>query len=248
MHSQDTIDTIAGGFIEARRNGRLWAPAAYQPLSAADAYAVQDRVGAALGWFAQDRPAAWKAGAPNRSAEPTAAPLPSVLQSGAQWPCAGWHGLGVEAEIAFRLGKTPSSKDDILHCIATMCVSIEICATRLADVSTAPAEWKLADQQSHADLVIGPEIPFAAREWDRQRCIVEINGAVAAEAEGSHPCADPLWPLPWLAKHAAARGKALRAGDLITTGSWVGILPVKAGDRVSASFDGIGSVQLQLAP
>jgi len=242
------IQAIADALVHARRDRTVWSPDFSQPLSIEEAYAVQDRVASALGWFAARRPAAWKAGGPDRLTEPTAAPLPSVRESGVRWPCTGQHALSVEAEVAVRFGRTPSTSVDIIDCIDTMCVSIEIVATRLADGLHAPAAWKLADQQLHADLVIGAEVPFTARDWSSQRCSLSINGKVQLAVQGAHPCGDPLFSLAWLAQHARRCGDGLRAGDLVTTGSWTGITPVQPGDRVVARFDGIGEAVVELVP
>jgi 2-keto-4-pentenoate hydratase len=248
MHQQNRIQGIADALVEARRQGRSWRPASWEGLSVDDAYAVQDQVGERLGWFSGSRPAAWKAGAPNRSATPTAAPLPKVLDSGRAWSCQGQGGVAIEAELAFRFGRSPSSAEDIPDCIATMCVSIEIVATRLDGGYQAPAEWKLADHQLHAGLVVGREVDFSMLDWGRQKVGVEINGVASAGGEGGHPCGDPLWPLPWLIQHASARGHGARSGDLVTTGSWVGIIPVQPGDEVVAHFPGIGSATVRFVP
>ena len=47
-------------------------------------------------------------------------------------------------------------------------------------------------------------------------------------------------------EHCAGRG-GLQPGDIIATGSWVGIVPVEAGDEVLARFPGIGEAHLTLA-
>jgi len=71
---------------------------------------------------------------------------------------------------------------------------------------------------------------------------------VAGEPEfvgvGSHPFGEPLSSLPWLARHAAALGSPLRAGDLVATGSWTGIYWAPAGVQVEVEFAGAGRVAL----
>jgi 2-keto-4-pentenoate hydratase len=46
-------------------------------------------------------------------------------------------------------------------------------------------------------------------------------------------------------RHVADRG-GLREGDVVTTGSWVGIVPVQLGDDVVARFTGIGEARVRL--
>lgn len=246
MMTSESIRYIADGLVFARRNSTVWQPDMAQPICNKDAYAVQDAVAAILGWFPTGRAPAWKVGGPGRLADITAAPLPFVSVSPVDWTGTGYNALSVEAEVAFRLGSTPSEGTNIISCIDTMCVAIEIVATRLEDGLNRPGPWKLADQQLHADLIIGAEVPFLQRHWLTQECVLEINGNVSFSANGSHPCGDPLYALPWLVQHAHQRGLPLRSGDLVTTGSWSGITPVCPGDRIRACFPGIGEAALQI--
>jgi 2-keto-4-pentenoate hydratase len=48
-------------------------------------------------------------------------------------------------------------------------------------------------------------------------------------------------------KHAAQRGHGLRAGDVVTTGAWTGLVEAKAGDTVTAKFPGIGEATVRIA-
>lgn len=64
--------------------------------------------------------------------------------------------------------------------------------------------------------------------------------------QGSHSLADPAWLLPQWLSHATRNGQTLPAGSVVTTGTWVGILEARAGDLVTARFDGIGEASVQL--
>lgn len=241
MNASERIRHVADHLVQARRNGEAWSPAGFDDTLAIDeACRVQDAVAAAMGWFPSGRPTAWKAGGkPIMSA----APLPSVLTSGAPWggPCG--HDLVAEAEIALRLGRTPASAADTADCVATFCVSLEIVGTRLAGGLSAPSAWKLADQGVHGVLVIGPEQAWAPRDWGRQICSLRINDEPARRACGTHPNGDVLAPLAWLYGHALERGLALQAGDLVTTGAWL-VAPVRHGDRIAVAFEGVGEACL----
>ena len=236
------VDSIADGLAHAWRSGAPYHADFAQPPSEHDAYAIQDRVAAALGWFSEGRSSAWKAGGRDVL---TAAPLPRVLASGSSWSRIGDALVIVEAEVSLRLARTPSSADDAGSCIGTMCASIEIVSTRLRDGIKAPAMWKLADQQLHASSVIGPEVPFVARDWAKQRGRIIVNGD-AREFEGTHPNGDPAYPVAWLARHAADRGRPLGTGDLVMTGAWI-IAEAKPGDSIEAQFDGVGAASVRIA-
>ena len=236
------IDVIAEALASAWRTGTPYRANFAQPPSESEAYAIQDRVAAALRWFADDRPHAWKAGGRDVL---TAAPLPRVLQSGATWSRIGEDIIVVEAEVSLRLARTPIAPEDVASCLGRMCASIEIVGTRMDDGINAPAPWKLADQQLHACSIVGAEIPYAPRDWQRQRGRLVVNGVVR-DFEGTHPNGDPAFPLSWLARHAEARGRTLEAGDLVMTGAWV-IAEAKPGDLVEAQFDGIGTCSVRVA-
>ncbi len=235
--------TIVRGLAQAHRGASAWQPEIFDPsLSTADAYVIQDAVATELGWFANGRASAWKAGGKGQM---TAAPLPVVLPSGATWQPGATQGLLAEAEVGLRLGRTPTSAADVLACISSMCVTIELVGTRLVGGMAAPGAWKTADQQLHGVLVAGAEMPFAPRDWAEQGYAVAINGSLRAQAKGTHPNGDAPHPLPWLFEHAQARGRDLRAGDLVTTGAWA-VIQIEAGDLVEVEFAGIGSASVRI--
>lgn len=238
MTSSTLQKYVVDGLINAYQTGKAWAPDRFDSaLTLDDAYRIQKQVAHELGWFENSRPSLWKAG----GNPPMGAPLPHVLDSGATWSAAGQEGLGIEAELAFRLNKTPEGPDGVEDCIGSMCASIELIGTRLAGGMQAPLAWKMADQQVHVGLVLGKEIPFSQLDWSEQSCRVVINGSEAATLKGTHPTGNPLGALRWLAGHAASHYDGLRAGDLVTTGAWF-IAPVSAGDTVEVKFDGFGTV------
>ena len=238
------FDSIVHGLAQAYRNAKAWQPARFdESLSVADAYRVQEAVGRELGWFSDGRVPAWKAGGKDPM---TAAPLPLVLGSGSTWQPGATQGLLMEAEVAFRLGRTPASAADVVACISTMCVSIEMVGTRMVGGFAAPSPWKTADQQMHGVLVGGAEIPFAPRNWAEQACTVTINGAVQAQVKGTHPNGHAPHPLPWLFDHGRARGRDLQAGTLVTTGAWV-VLKAAPGDLIEVAFEGIGGASVRVA-
>lgn len=280
-HPMPRIADIAQALATAHRSGTAWqAPDGWPELSVADAYAIQAAVAAQLGWF-PDGPHAWKVGG---TTDISAAPLPEVLPSPVTSPAtwvlpAGQDEVLIEAELAFRLTSAPPLPDatdtpqvtlsDALACLGTVCVSVELIGTRLADGLSAPPNWKLADQGVHAGLAIGVEQPcaplvdFTPADWQAQACHIRVQGptGVAAhhEARGSHPAIpaglNPLHTLPWLARHAAAqRGAAqggaaprdgLRAGDLVTTGAWL-VVKAHRGDVVDVGFAGLPGVRLHI--
>lgn len=231
-------ERIAARLLEARARGALVDAASEPgPADLDEAYRVQDLVLRALAGAA--RPGAWKAIPPRPGTGPAASPVPpaQVLSSPARHAAAR-EVLGVEAEVAFRLGAGLEPEEAL--------VVIELCETRLARWESAPLLWKIADFQSNAALVVGSGTrAWRAIDFSAQRVELIVNGLLVGEAAGTHPAIDPSRLLPWLVGHCAQRG-GLQAGDIVTTGSWVGIVPVAPGDDVVARFPGIGEARLRL--
>ena len=229
---------MAALLLDARAGGALVDTAREAgPADLEEVYRVQDLVLRALSGAA--RPGAWKAIAPRPETGPAASPVPpaQVVSSPARL-AAGRELLGVEAEIAFRLGADLEPEEAL--------VAIELCETRLARWDNAPLLWKIADFQSNAALVVGTGTrAWRAIDFSAQQVELTVSGSLVGQAVGAHPAKDPSRLLPWLVGHCAQRG-GLRAGDVVTTGSWVGIVPLAPGDDVVARFPGIGEARLRL--
>jgi 2-keto-4-pentenoate hydratase len=249
----DAVANATAALLEARRSNR---PAPLTVLPDADAaYAVQNAVAHALGWF-DGVPRHWKSGGASLATQ-THAPLPpqGVWASPADaraWPFT--TARVIEAEVALQLARDVDAAlaatldlDAARALVDAMCVSIELCDTRWQDGFTAPALNRLADLQSHSALALGAWVPFTpARDWTSQPCRVQIGAQPAAEFRGTHSLGDPAAVLPAWLRHATRGGHTLPAGTVVTTGTWCGALTAQAGDAVEVTFDGIGQARVQL--
>jgi 2-keto-4-pentenoate hydratase len=255
--SQASLQPVIDALVLARREGRAIAAGGYDgALSTADeAYAVQAAVARELDWFGADTPSCWKSGGPNREAVLTHAPLPpaGVWNSPATAGAFPFHQRGIEAEVALRLGRDVDQaaaetldETSASALIDAMTVSIEVVDSRWQECMQAPALMRLADLQCHGALVLGEWRPWQARDWAQQTCRVEIGDRPAVERRGTHPMGAPAWCLPAWLRHATRHGQVVPAGTVVTTGTWVGILEARAGERVLVTFEGIGSAQVQL--
>ena len=248
------IESTVQALVQARRTQQTTAA---MPLpDGAAAYAVQDGVAQAFGWFGDGAPRHWKSGGPSRDATLTHAPLPpaGVWQSPAG--TAGWplHLRGIEAEVALRLAVDVDAQRtaridhaNAASLIDAMTVSIEIVDSRWTEGLGAPALAKLADLQSHGALVLGRWVAFEPRDWSAQRCTVQLGERPPAEFRGSHALADPAFVLPAWLRHATRDGAVLTAGTVVTTGTWCGVLDAQPGERVRVEFDDIGVAEVEFA-
>lgn len=251
------IEQVAQALLAARRDQK---PCDATPLAAvlrdaADAYAVQDLVTRSLATQPQGVPRFWKSGGLGADGLYPHAPLPAEGVWTGPADAGSWHFniCLIEAEIALRLGRavTPvqaaaMTYEQGLALVDAMTVSIEVVDARWRQGTGAPPLLKLADLQAHGALVLGEWTPFVARDWAAQGCTVQIGRKPAVERRGTHPLGDPAALLPGWLRHVTRNGETVPAGTVVTTGSWCGMLPTAAGDRVLVRFEGVGEAALQL--
>jgi 2-keto-4-pentenoate hydratase len=73
---------------------------------------------------------------------------------------------------------------------------------------------------------------------------VSVDGKVILEQNGGNAAGDLVDLIACLANDLSAAGLGLRAGDLVTTGTFNGMYPLESGHTVSAAFEGVGEVSL----
>jgi 2-keto-4-pentenoate hydratase len=57
---------------------------------------------------------------------------------------------------------------------------------------------------------------------------------------------DPYATLAWVANHLAERGRDLKAGMVVITGSVIPTVSVPSGDRALFTVDGLGEVAMEV--
>ena len=215
-----------------------------------EAYAVQDATLAQIGPIG-----GWKVGASGPTAEPGCSPLPArcLMASGAILQGAPWVLRGVEVEVALRLRRDLDpqgrllSAEELVTAFDAVLPVIEVVESRLADREASGPLAQMADLMSHGALVLGAPSSVLPAQVDLRTVDAHLafNGHMVATTHGGNPAAD-IWRLvAWLALHCAQRGHPLRAGQIITTGSFTGMLQAPAGALVQAKLAGIGPIEVQ---
>ena len=82
-------------------------------------------------------------------------------------------------------------------------------------------------------------------DWRAQHAELWIDRRLAKAVTGTHPYGNPERLLASARAHAGSRG-GLRAGDLVTTGSWTGRDFVRPGAVVRAVFPGVGEAMVEM--
>jgi 2-keto-4-pentenoate hydratase len=154
---------------------------------------------------------------------------------------------GFETELCMQLREPLSGPVDAAHARRTIenCFpALEIIETRVATTDMALA---MADNAQQRAFILGEPVALADLNLAGVEARVAINGTEVARGTGDAVLGDPLNSVIWLAGKLAARGLALKAGDMIMTGSFVRQFPLAAGDRVRAEFSGVGTVEVGVA-
>jgi 2-keto-4-pentenoate hydratase len=228
-------------------------PANCRPQSDADAYQIQDAVTRRLG-----QPiGGWKVGAASPAAAAFCAPIYSgmIRQSPASYTAAELRLIGIEAELAFRVGRDlparpePYDASDVAQ-RAMLHPVIEVVDSRYADLSMIYPAIRaldrpsiLADNFSNGGLVYGTAAPdWQSFDLGRTTVIVTEDGEPFADSR-SGPGRDPIAALVEFANLMRGRG-GVKAGTIVTTGSWTGMVFTKRGTRIVADFGPLGRVEV----
>jgi 2-keto-4-pentenoate hydratase len=250
------LELIAAGLLAAYGGGPAVAPltSTYVGLSVDDAYAVQliqvrRRVadGAAV--------AGYKVGLTSAAMqeqmgvfEPDFGHLLTdmVYPADAPVPAARFRQPRAEPEVALILERGLAgpglSVADVMSATGYVLPAIEIIDSRITD-------WKIglvdtvADNASSGGLVLGQSpVRPGGRDLSLAGCVFRRNGRIAGTGAGAAVLGSPWHAATWLANTLTARGAELAAGSIILTGSITASVPVAAGDAVTVTIDGLGSV------
>jgi len=244
----------AAQFLLAARNrgtpgSRI--PEEFRPATAADGLAIQARVGELLGWPV----GGWKCSVPTGPRPAPLAPIfaPTIQRTS---PCAV-KGTGpsarIEPEIAFVLGRdlpkraTPYSDHEVNDAVQEARFVLELMGSRYTEPSSVTFAELVADGISNQGLFVGPVL---VDPWHRTLeafpLTVHAGGDVFATKDGKHPDGHPVRPLYWLANHLAAQNNPLRAGMIVTTGSYCGVLDVPLDTPLKFTYGDLGALAVTL--
>jgi 2-keto-4-pentenoate hydratase len=152
----------------------------------------------------------------------------------------------IEPEIAFVLGG-PLTGPGVTAAQAVAAVDFVLPAFEIID--SRIRDWRItlvdtvADNASSGGVVLGTRpTPLSAVDLGLVGCLLHRNGELAETGAGGAVMGSPLNALVWLANTLGARGVGLEAGHVVLPGSLTAAIPVSAGDGVTATFAGLGTV------
>ncbi len=254
----DAIKSAAQYLTELRNTGRFGArlPESSRPATLDDALRIHDRMIRVYG----QEVGGYKCSVPNGE-RTVIAPIfaPTIVDTSpcylrAATPQAG-DTARIEPEIAFMLGRdlppraTPYTEHEIRDAVGEVRLVLELLGSRYLELKGLPFVEVLADCVSNQGLFLGPVIAggldaelhsFALR-------IERLDGPAAVvlqDQPGKHPDGNPLLPLYWIANFQAARG-GLRAGQIVTTGSYAGMIDVPLAVPLRIEFGDLGQILVE---
>ena len=163
-------------------------------------------------------------------------------------PVAAYCRLGIETEIAVRLGADlpqGGDRDRVADAVESCMAAIELLEDLRQDYRRLSAAAMVAGNVWNAGAVLGaPNADWRRLDLARVAARLTINGREIGRGTGGDVMGDPLNALAWLADKAAALGRPLRAGMIVLTGSLVPILFPMPGDHAVVEVEGLGSAEL----
>jgi 2-keto-4-pentenoate hydratase/2-oxohepta-3-ene-1,7-dioic acid hydratase in catechol pathway len=144
-----------------------------------------------------------------------------------------------EVELVAIIGKQASEvkREDALAHVAGYCLGI--------DVTVRGTEDRSFRKSIDSYTVLGPWLTTADEVPDPQQLQLRItqNGELRQDTNTS----DMVWPLAQLIEFAS-RFYTLHPGDVLFTGTPAGVGPIRPGDRLLASSDRLGSMEVHVRP
>ncbi len=174
----------------------------------------------------------------------------TIYQTPATIPHASFLHVGVECEIVVRLAadligqNAPFTAQSVSDAVECLMVGMEIVDDRYVDYKSLDTPTLIADDFFDAGCVLGTPV----HDWRKLDITAlmgttRINGTEVGHGCGADVMGHPFNALAWLANSLAQRGRGLRAGEFVFTGSVVETKWLNRGDRVAMEIDGLGAVE-----
>jgi 2-keto-4-pentenoate hydratase len=168
-----------------------------------------------------------------------------IHQSPARLPVEGFVNPAVECEIAVRLGADLTAggydRQSVAGAVEACMACIELIDDQNAVYKTTTAFDLVANNAWNGGLVLGPAVTdLDGLDLGALEGRMSIGGRAMGVGHGADVLGHPLNALAWLANHLVARGRPLRRGMVVSTGSIVSTKWPKAGESVVVEIEGLG--------
>jgi 2-oxo-3-hexenedioate decarboxylase/2-keto-4-pentenoate hydratase len=159
--------------------------------------------------------------------------------------------VGVESEIAARIGRDLPSEDGpydakkLADAVDYYFAAIEVVDNRYIDLSHTGTPTLIADDFFAAACVLGN--PVAAEKLgdvNELTALAKVGDVEVSRGKSSDIMRHPLNALAWLANALIGRGQTLKAGEIVLLGSFGEPQWLEAGNVASVEITGLGHVEV----
>jgi len=172
-----------------------------------------------------------------------------ILGSGGEVDMARLIAPKIETEICVRLASDLAGPGvgaaDVLAAADGVRASFEICDARIIDWRCPYPDF-LADNGFSALVVLGERdwVPIHDVDLLNETVVLSRDGEVIAGGRGEMALGGPANAVAWLANKLAHRGRAVRAGQVVMTGTLTPITAIERGSTYTGTFSTLGPVHM----
>ncbi len=172
----------------------------------------------------------------------------TIHRSPAKLRAADFVNLRIESEIALELGAdlpasgAPWRRETVAPAIAAALPAFELIEDRSADYTKTEASSLIVENCWNGGVVIGTPKRVPIDDLVGIKGRLTLDGKLVGEGAAEDPCAT----LAWLANLIAERGRDLKAGMVVITGSLIATVSIARGQRAVFTVDGLGEVAMEV--
>jgi 2-keto-4-pentenoate hydratase len=172
----------------------------------------------------------------------------TIRHSPAKLHAGDFVNLRIESEIALKLGAdlpasgAPWTRPAVAPAIAAAMPAFELIEDRNADYARVEATSLIVENCWNGGVVVGAPKTVRVDDLVGIAGRLMLGGKLLGEGAAEDPCAT----LAWLANHVAARGRDLKAGMVVITGSLIATVSIAAGQRAVFTVDGLGETVMDV--
>jgi len=222
-------------------------PEALKPTTVDEGHAIQDATSKGLGKLI----GGFKAMAPpNQQPNRGIIYADTIHASPCDLPAKTVPQCGVEGEVAFVFRQNlpdravPYSRNEVAA-VVDACAAIEIVHSRFDIANPLSNLEKLADSIMNGGLVCSAtNADWRALNLETIAVTLSVNGQPIPGKNRGHPLGDPLGVAVELANMWRSKG-GVRAGQIVTCGSYTGLDYLKPGDTCEVAFAGLGTASVR---
>ena len=152
-----------------------------------------------------------------------------------------------EPEIVFYLREDlrgpEVTRDDVIKATAAIGIAMEFVNWRVVEPRTRA--HAIADNGIASGVILGEgRFDLADVDFKAMNGTVIVNGDESSTGPATSIMGvDPIEGMVWAANEMILRGRYLRAGEFVVSGTVTPPLPVTTGDAAKIRFDGLGSIE-----